>query len=721
MRMKRIVFEISGMHCTNCARTIEKSVGRVKGVKSTSVNFAADSAQVEFDEAETGVDELKKAVRDAGYEAEEVSMGGEHAGHDMNAMEMRNQFVISLILSLPVVALSMFLMDVPGRGLIMFLLSTPVQFWIGWRFYKGSWAALKNGVANMDLLIAIGTTTAYIYSVATLFFMQGDMFFETSALLITFVLLGKYLEALSKGRASDAIKKLMGMRPKMAVLIRKGKEVEVAVEDVKRGDVVIVYPGERMPVDGVVLSGYTAVDESMLTGESIPVEKKKGDKVIGGTVNKNGSITFKATAVGSDSVLAHIVKFVQDAQMTKAPIQRFADQVSAYFVPAVVAASILTFLGWYFLLNATFAFSLMAAVAVVVIACPCALGLATPTAVMVGVGMGAEKGMLIRGGEALEKAHRLTAVVFDKTSTLTVGKPEVTDIMPAKGATEKQVLLYSAIAEKRSEHPLGEAILANAKGRKVAVPDASSFSAVPGHGVVAKHKGKEIVLGNRKMMARKRIRFDENGMKRLEMEGKTVMALAVGGRFIGLIAVADVLKDGSAEAVARLKRMGKRVIMITGDNELTANAIARKAGISEVIAEVLPEGKAAEVKKLQKKGEIVAMVGDGVNDAPALAQADVGIAMGSGTDVAMETGEIILMKDDLNDVAAAIRLSQATMDKIRQNMFWALFYNSLGIPVAAGALYPSFGLLLKPELAGLAMALSSVSVVTNSLLLRRLK
>jgi Cu+-exporting ATPase len=633
-------------------------------------------------------------------------------------MEMRNQFIISLILSLPVVALSMFLMDVPGRGLIMFLLSTPVQFWIGWRFYKGSWAALRNGVANMDLLIAIGTTTAYLYSVATLFFIQGDMFFETSALLITFVLLGKYLEALSKGRASDAIKKLMGMRPKMAVLIKNGKEVEVAVEDVRKGDVVIVYPGERIPVDGVVLSGYTAVDESMLTGESIPVEKKKGDKVIGGTVNKNGSITFKATAVGSDSVLAHIVKFVQDAQMTKEPIQRFADQVSAYFVPAVVAASILTFIAWYFLLNATFSFSLMAAVAVVVIACPCALGLATPTAVMVGVGMGAEKGILIRGGEALEKAHKLTTVVFDKTSTLTVGKPEVTDIIPAKGVTEKQVLLYAAIAEKRSEHPLGDAILAHAKSKRIAVPDASHFAAVPGHGVVAKQRGKEIVLGNRKMMAKKRIRFDEKEMTALEAEGKTVMALAVGGRFIGLIAVADVLKGNSAAAVAKLRKMGKRVIMITGDNQRTADAIAEKAGIDEVIAEVLPEGKAAEVKKLQKRGEIVAMVGDGVNDAPALAQADVGIAMGSGTDVAMETGEVILMKDDLNDVAKAISLSQATMDKIRQNMFWALVYNTLGIPVAAGALYPAFGLLLKPEFAGLAMALSSVSVVTNSLMLR---
>jgi len=720
--MKKIVFEISGMHCTNCARAIEKSVSKVKGVKTVTVNFAAESAQVEFNESRTNIGELKKAVQDAGYNAEEVVFGGEHAAHDKDVMELRNRFVISLILSLPVVALSMFLMDVPGRGLIMFLLSTPIQFWIGWRFYKGAWAALKNGVADMDLLIAIGTTTAYAYSVATLFFIQGDMFFETPALLITFVLLGKYLEALSKGKASDAIKKLMGMRPKMAVIIRKGKEMEVAIDEVIRGDMVIVRPGERVPVDGMVASGYTSIDESMLTGESIPVEKNKGDKVMGGTVNKNGSITLKATAVGSDSVLAHIVKFVEDAQMTKAPIQRFADQVSAYFVPAVVTASIITFIGWYFALNATFVFALMAAVAVVVIACPCALGLATPTAVMVGVGKGAENGILIRGGEALEKAHKLTTIVFDKTSTLTVGKPEVTDIVVAEEskASEKDVILYAAVAEKRSEHPLGEAILLHAQ-KSMKVPDASSFSAVPGHGVVARYRGNEIVLGNRKMMAKERIRFDENEMKRLEAEGKTVMALAVGRKFIGLIAVADVLKDGSAEAVAKLKRMGKKVVMITGDNERTAKAIAMKAGIDDVIAEVLPEQKAAKVKELQGRGEIVAMVGDGVNDAPALAQADVGIAMGSGTDVAMETGEIILMKDDLNDVATAIRLSQATMDKIRQNMFWALFYNSVGIPIAAGVFYPSLGLLLKPEFAGLAMALSSVSVVTNSLLLRRFK
>lgn len=712
--MKKIL-SISGMHCPNCARAIEHSLSRVKGVKSAVVNFAADTATVEFDESIVGIADIKNAVSAAGYEAEEVTDGEESGLHSRELEQLRNQFLFSLALSIPIMALAMFI-DIPNKGMIMFLLATPVQFWIGWRFYKGTFSAFRNGAANMDTLIAIGTTTAYLYSVAALFILNVDTFFETSSLLITFVLLGKYLESFSKGRTGEAIKKLMGMRPKTAMIIRNGKETEILVEDVKKGDIMVVKPGERVPVDGVVLSGYTSIDESMLTGESIPVEKKKGDKVIGGTINKNGSITFRATAVGKDSVLAHIVKFVEEAQLSKAPIHKFADQVSAYFVPAVILISFITFLAWYFLLKATFVFSLMAAVAVVVIACPCALGLATPTAVMVGVGKGAERGILIRGGEALEKAHKITTVVFDKTSTLTVGKPEVTDIVATQGASEKEVLFYSAIAEKGSEHPLGEAIITYAK-KRISIPTASKFTAVPGQGVIAHYKGKEIILGNRKMMSNRKIKFDESVMNRLEKEGKTTMVLAIGRKFIGTMAIADVLKSNSKEAVARLKRMGKKIVMITGDNNTTAQAIAKKTGIDIVLAEVLPEEKAAKIKKLQKEGEYVAMVGDGVNDAPALAQADVGIAMGSGTDVAMETGEIILMKDDLNDVSTAIKLSEATMSKIRQNMFWALFYNSIGIPIAAGV-FSGFGILLKPEFAGLAMALSSVSVVSNSLLLR---
>jgi Cu+-exporting ATPase len=723
--MKKIILEISGMHCVNCARTIEKSVKRVKGVKDAAVNFAADSAQIEFDENKTNIEEIKKAVEDAGYKAEEVKeagIDGETERQTKEIKELENTFIISLLLTLPIVILSMVPgVDIENEGIIEFLLATPVQFIIGLRFYKGTLAAIRNRTANMDMLIAIGTSAAYFYSVTTLFFIEGEMFFETSALLITFVVLGKYLETLAKGRTSEAIKKLIGMKPKTARVIRNKKEIEIAVEGVKKGDIVIVRPGERVPVDGVVLSGYTSIDESMLTGESIPVEKKKGDKVIGGTINKNGTITFKATAVGSDSVLARIVKFVKDAQMKKAPIQKFADYVSSYFVPAVILISFVTFIAWFYIFQADFVFALMTSVAVLVIACPCALGLATPTAVMVGVGKGAEKGVLIRGGEALEKAHKITTIVFDKTSTLTVGKPQVTDIITNGKATANDILLYAAIAEKRSEHPLGEAIVDHAKQRIKTIPDPSSFTSLPGHGVIAKYKGKEIILGNRKMMKKYGIKFNEEKMRELEEEGKTVMCIAMERKHIGMIAVADVLKSNSKEAVLKLKKMGKRVIMLTGDNARTANAIAKKAGIDETISEVLPEQKAEVITKLKKEGEIVAMVGDGVNDAPALAEADVGIAMGSGTDVAMETGEIVLMKDDLNDVITAIRLSQATMNKIKQNMFWALFYNSIGIPVAAGVFYSSFGLLLKPEFAGLAMALSSVSVVTNSLLLKRFK
>lgn len=722
--MRKTILSIRGMHCTSCAKIIENAIRKAKGVKSAAVNFATEKASVEFDERKVRIEEILGLIEGAGYSAEEekgLELDGEREARERDIKELKNSFIASIVLTAPVVILSM-LVDLPYENVIQFAFATPVQFWIGWRFYKGTAAAMKNRAANMDTLIAIGTSAAYFYSVATAFFIEGEMFFETSALLITFVVLGKYLEALTKGKTSEAIKKLMKLRPKTAFVLRNGKEIEISAGDVKKGDVVIVKPGERIPVDGVVIAGYSSVDESMLTGESIPVEKKKGDKVIGGTVNKLGSLTFRTTAVGAESVLAQIVKFVEDAQMSKAPIQKFADAVSAYFVPAVIAISAVTFIAWYFAFGAEFAFALMAAVAVVVIACPCALGLATPTAVMVGVGKGAEKGILIRGGEALEKAHKLTTVVFDKTATLTIGKPQVTDIVEAEGgASRKAILLYSAIAEKRSEHPLGEAILEYAKEKRVCISDPSAFQAIPGHGVRAKYGRKEILFGNRKLMAKSRIKFDESAMRQLEEEGKTVMILAVNKKFTGLVAVADVLKENSQQAVQELKRMGKRVVMITGDNERTAKAIAKNVGIDEILAEVLPEEKAAKIKELQKEKEYVAMVGDGINDAPALAQADVGIALGSGTDIAMETGEIILVKDDLRDVVSAIRLSKATMDKVRQNLFWALFYNSLGIPIAAGALYPSLGLLLKPELAGLAMALSSVSVVTNSLLLKKFR
>ncbi|MEM4590090.1 MAG: heavy metal translocating P-type ATPase [Candidatus Micrarchaeia archaeon] len=721
--MKNAILTIRGMHCASCAKIIENSLRKAKGIKSASINFATEKASIEFDERKINIEKIIAIIEDAGYSAKEekgIEIDGEREIKEKEIKELKTTFIVSLVLTIPIVLLSMFI-DFPYENIIQFALATPVQFWIGWRFYKGMASALKNRAANMDTLIAIGTSAAYFYSIFIAFFIGGETFFETSALLITFVVLGKYLEALTKGKTSEAIQKLMRLRPKTAIVMRNGEEIEIDINEVKKGDIVIVKPGERIPVDGIVISGYSSVDESMLTGESIPVEKKKGDKVIGGTVNKHGTLTFKATAVGADSVLAQIVKFVENAQMSKAPIQKFADTVSSYFVPAVVSISIITFIAWYFIFGATFTFALMTAISVLVIACPCALGLATPTAVMVGVGKGAEKGILIRGGEALEKAHKITTIVFDKTATLTIGKPQVTDIIEVNNVSKKDILFYSAIAEKRSEHPLGDAIIEYAKKKKIHIPDANSFQAIPGYGVKAHYNGKEILFGNRKLMAKNKIKFDDSKMKLLEEEGKTVMALAVNKRFIGLIAVADVLKKNSKEAVQELKEMGKRVVMITGDNEKTARAIARKVGIGEVLAEVLPEQKAAKIKELQNENEYVAMVGDGINDAPALAQADVGIALGSGTDIAMETGEIILVKDDLKDVVTAIKLSEATMNKIKQNMFWALFYNSVGIPIAAGVFYYSFGLLLKPEFAGLAMALSSVSVVSNSLLLKRFK
>jgi Cu+-exporting ATPase len=721
--MRKIILAIGGMDCASCAKIIEKTVSKAKGIKKVTVNFATEKAYVEFNE-KIDINSIIEVIKDAGYTAEEekgLGVDGERERREKEIKELKNHFILSLILTAPVVLMSMFIKGVvPYETEIQFILATIVQFFIGFKFYKGTLAAIKNKAANMDTLIAIGTTTAYLYSVATAFFIGGDMYFETSALLITFVVLGKYLEAVTKGKTSEAIKKLMKLSPKTAVILRNGKEIEIAAEEVKKGDVVIVKPGERIPVDGIVISGYSSVDESMITGESIPIEKKKGDNVIGGTVNKLGSFTFKATNVGSESVLAHIIKFVEDAQMSKAPIQKYADAVSAYFVPAVIALSILTFLGWYFAFGAVFSFALMAAVAVVVIACPCALGLATPTAVMVGVGKGAENGILIRGGEALEKAHKITTVVFDKTGTLTIGNPKVTDLVPTDNFSDKNLIFYAGITEKRSEHPLGEAILECAKEKRISIPTPDSFDAVPGHGVIAKYKHKRILFGNRKLMKKHGIGIDEDVMKRLESEGKTVMALAVDKKCLGLIAVADVLKENSKFAVQELKKMGKKVVMMTGDNERTARAIASKVSIDAVLAEVLPQEKAKKIKELQKKGEYVAMVGDGINDAPALAQAEVGIALGSGTDVAIETGEIILVRNDLRDVVAAIKLSKATMGKIKQNMFWALFYNVIGIPIAAGAL-SSFGILLKPEFAGLAMALSSVSVVSNSLLLRYAK
>jgi Cu+-exporting ATPase len=591
-------------------------------------------------------------------------------------------------------------------------------------FYKGSYFAFKAKTASMDTLVAVGTSAAYFYS--ALIILMPDfgnyVYFDTSAVLITFITLGEWLEAVTKGKASEAIKKLIGLQPKTANVIRNGKELQIPIEDVMIGDIITVKPGQKIPVDGIVVEGISSVDESMITGESIPVEKKKGDKVIGATINKHGSFKFKTTKIGKETVLNQIIKLVEEAQGSKAPIQRIADKVSSYFVPFVIIVAISSFLFWYAIIGQDFIFSLSIFIAVLIIACPCALGLATPTAIMVGTGKGAENGILIKSAEALENVHKITTIVFDKTGTLTKGKPEVTDIIEVSKFGKKEILRYASIAEKNSEHPLAESIINKSKELKIKVPDPKFFKSIPGHGIVASYN-KTILFGNRKLMKKYRIKIGEveDKINSMESEGKTVMIIALNKRIAGLIAVADTLKEFSGKVISKLQEMEKEVIMITGDNKKTADAIARQLGIDGVLAEVLPEDKEKEIAKLQKKGRIVAMVGDGINDAPALAKANIGIAIGAGTDVALETGQIVLMKDDIRDVITSIDLSNYTVKKIKQNLFWAFFYNSIGIPVAAGILYPFTGFLLNPMIAGAAMAFSSVSVVSNSLLMKRYK
>ena len=758
-----IVLAITGMTCASCSAVIEKTLGKLRGVNAAVVNLAIETATVDFDPTIVGPDEIIGAVTGVGYGAtlkvETIGIaesGGDAQREAQHAFQAHQQrlFIFSLIFAIPAFLISMvppFMTAVPAglaallantfggmwdammvQKYLAFALVTPVQFYVGWQFYRGAWHALKRRTGNMDLLIAIGTSAAYFYSVAATFIpaLQGEpVFYETSALLITFVLMGKLLEARAKGRTSDAIKTLMGLAAKTARVVRGGDEVDVPVEEVVAGDIVVVRPGDKVPVDGLIIEGRSSVDESMLTGESIPVEKNTGDSVIGATMNKLGSFKFRATKVGKDTALAQIVKLVEDAQGSKAPVQRFADRISAVFVPAVISIALLTFVVWLlvvprfvdasFYASATpFVKALLAGVAVIVIACPCALGLATPTAIMVGTGKGAENGILIKSGDALETAYKIKAIVFDKTGTLTYGKPVVTEYEAFDGFDREAFYRLAAALEKSSEHPLAEAIVNRAKELELALPDVTGFEAIPGHGVEGTVGGSRVALGNRKLMTREGVDISAyaSRIETLEGEGKTVMLTAVDGHAAGLIAVADTLKDNSKEAVARLGKMGVEVFMITGDNRRTAEAIASQAGIAadHVLAEVLPEHKAEEVGKLQARGLVVAMVGDGINDTPALAKADVGIAMGGGTDVAMETGGIVLIKNDLRDVVTAIELSRATMRKIYQNFFWALGYNSLGIPVAALG-------LLRPELAGAAMALSSVSVVTSSLMLRRFK
>ncbi len=744
----RVTFNIFGMHCASCAGLIERKVKKVPGVKEVNVNFGAEKARVIFAGGTASEDKIKAAVKAAGYRAEVADQKDREFERKKRAEEIRSykrRFLTGLVFSIPLAYFM--LLDffgwmpfreaiLPRMGFIAFLLALPVQFILGAGFYKGMWSSMKMRTFNMDSLIAIGTSTAFFYSLyefvryvasaRTVWAPMGakipDLYFEVGAFLITFVLMGKWLESKAKGRTSAAIEKLMSLQAKTARVIRGGATADIPVDKVVENDVVLVRPGEKIPVDGVVTKGFSSVDESMLTGESIPVEKKEGDMVIGSTINKNGGFEFRATKVGSETALAQIIRLIEDAQGSKAPIQAVADRISSWFVPAVIAIAALTFVIWYFILGAPLTYALLAFVSVIVIACPCALGLGTPTAVMVGTGKGAEHGILIKGGEPLEATSKVKAVVFDKTGTLTKGKPEVTDVVSLSELDEEDILGIAGSLERSSEHPLAESIYEYAVQESAPLAEVVGFRAIPGHGVAGAISGQEYHLGNRKLMAQLGLDATkvERKLQRLEEAGKTAMLLASKDRIIGIIAAADTLKETSLEAVQQLQKMGIAVYMITGDNQRTANAIAKQIGITNVLAEVLPQDKAHEVRKLQEQGIKVAMVGDGVNDSPALAQADVGIAMGSGTDVAMETGGIVIIKSDLRDVIGAIRLSKSTMRKVRQNLFFALFYNVIGIPVAA-RLFAVWGIILRPELAGLAMVFSSVSVISNSLLLKRFK
>jgi Cu+-exporting ATPase len=735
---------ISGISCASCVATIEGALRSTRGVLSAAVNFATNAARVEFAPATVSLAELRRAIRDAGYEPLEVAAGASAADHEKAARErevrtLKRKLILGLILTLPVFLGSLpewfpFLPKFLQNFWVLLLLATPVQFWVGAQFYRGFWAALKHRTSDMNTLIAVGTSAAYLYSLAMtvapgFFAAQGikpGVYFDTAAVIIVLILLGRLLEAAAKGRTSEAIKRLMGLQAKTARILRDGEELDIPVVAVRIGDRVVVRPGEKIPVDGLVREGASAVDESMLTGESIPVEKRSGDPVIGATLNKTGAFTFEATKIGKDTVLAQIIRLVEEAQGSKAPIQRLADYVASIFVPTVIGIAVLSFLTWWiFGPRPAFLFGLLNFVAVLIIACPCSLGLATPTAIMVGTGKGAELGILIRSGESLEVAHKVRTIVFDKTGTLTKGQPEVTDVVSREAGDVKRedLLRLAASLERGSEHPLGEAIVGRAKQEGLALSGVEGFEAVPGQGVRGRLDGRLVLLGNARFMRDAAVDMGTlpERVEELAFEGKTPMFVAVGGRAVGIIAVADTIKDRSAEAVAALHRLGLEVVMITGDNRLTAEAIARQAGIDRVLAEVLPEQKADEVRKLQAEGKVVAMVGDGINDAPALAQANLGIAIGTGTDVAMEASDITLIRGDLTGVVTAIELSQRTMRTIKQNLFWAFVYNALGIPIAAGVLYPVMGMLLDPMLASAAMAMSSVSVVSNSLRLRRFR
>jgi len=742
-----VTIPIGGMTCAACVRRVEKAISGLDGVVKASVNLATEKATVEYDSTKIRLSAIKQAIEKAGYKALEIEKNTVDEDRLRKQKEIKSlwiKFTIAAIFGLPLLYFAMTPMLSwwpfpipealepmmhPLRFAILQLCLTIPIIGAGYKFYTVGFKSLLKGSPNMDSLVAIGTSSAVIFSLYNTYrIMQGEhmavesLYYETAGVIIALILLGKSLEAVSKGKTSEAIKKLMGLAPKTAIVLHEGNEIEVPIDEVEPGDVILVRPGEKIPVDGEIIEGYTSIDEAMLTGESLPVDKKPGDRVYAASINKNGMIKFRATKVGADTALAQIIKLVEDAQGSKAPIAQMADIVSGYFVPIVCTIALVAFAAWFFS-GQSLAFSLTIFISVLVIACPCALGLATPTAIMVATGKGAENGILIKSGEALETAHKINTIVFDKTGTITEGKPKVTDILAAAGMTTERLLQIAASGEKGSEHPLGEAIVKEAEALGLEFKNVDSFEAIPGHGIEADIDNIKVLIGNKKLMDARGIALDE--MKeisdRLAAEGKTPMYVAMDGRLSGIIAVADVVKESSIKAIKKLQSMGIEVAMITGDNKKTADAIAKQVGIDRVLAEVLPQDKASEVKKLQEEGKKVCMVGDGINDAPALAQADVGIAIGSGTDVAMESADIVLMKSDLMDVPTAIHLSKSTIRNIKQNLFWAFGYNTAGIPIAAGVLYLFGGPLLNPMFAAAAMAFSSVSVVSNALRLKRFK
>ncbi len=751
-----VTLKVGLMHCASCALNIEAALKKTAGITSVNVSFPLERAIISYDPEQISVHDMIKIIEGVGYTASEkldrTDADREQRAREKEIKRQKTNFIIALVLAVPISLGDMgrnlnwtFVPDILKNDYLLFILATLVMLFPGRQFFVGTYRGLRHGMTDMNLLIATGTGAAYVVSTAGTFLELGKAYehtyYDTAALLIMFIVLGRYLEVLTKGKTSEAIRKLMGLAAKTAHIVVNGEEKEIPVEDVKINDIIVVRPGEKIPVDGKVIEGLTAVDESMLTGESIPVEKTAGSEVIGATMNKTGMIKFQAGKVGADTALAQIIKLVDDAQTKKAPIQKLADIVAGHFILAVHVLALVTFFFWFFIgferfdvvassiaqgmgPTTPFLFALLISITVLIISCPCAVGLATPIAIMVGTGKGAENGILIKGGEALEKAQKLDTIVFDKTGTLTKGEPELTDVIALNGA-ENEVLKLAAIAEKGSEHPLGDSILKGAIARGIDVPDAEEFRAIPGRGVEVKYSGKRVLIGTRKLMAESSMDIApiKEKLEELEQGGKTAMILAHDNAIIGIIAVADTPKESSKEAVEELHKMGFTVAMITGDNRRTAAAIAKQLGIYRVLPEVLPEDKASEIEKLQSEGKKVAMVGDGINDAPALMQSDVGIAIGSGTDIAIESAQIVLIKNDVRDVSKSIRLSRMTLSKIKQNLFWAFFYNSIGIPIAMGVLYPftSPPFLLNPAVAAAAMAASSITVTMNTLLMKRIK